>query len=156
MNVEFLSDKCVNLGLRRAIPRDVTDILSIKHVARADTVPSSRGCLGTRNLASTLLILLERSRGIECATGSGSSWTIATLSNHIDVVLLASIFIVDTTSLLGLHERTADIDTVVVTEIVEPDILHGVVSRIRNQLQDTASPAVDAVVLELHNRPGAE
>lgn len=43
------------------------------------------------------------------------------------------------------------LDAVIVPKVVESDVLHGVVSLLGNQLHDAVAPAVNRVVLELHD-----
>lgn len=48
------------------------------------------------------------------------------------------------------------LDAVIVPKVVESDVLHRIVSLLGNQLHDAVAPAVNRVVLELHNRAGSE
>lgn len=154
MNIEFLGHKSVDLSLSRAIPRHIAEIWSVEHIALAHTVPATRAGLGTANIASSLLVLLVRRGGIECSPRSPGAVT--ALANSIHVMLLAGIFIVDAATLFSLGQRPTEVDAVIVAQVVEADVVHGVVALLGNQLHDAVSSAVDRVVLELHNGSGSE
>lgn len=59
-------------------------------------------------------------------------------------------------SALGNALGSGIFDAVIVPKVVESDVLHRVVSLLGNQLHDAVAPAVNRVVLELHNRASSE
>lgn len=153
MNVELLADKRVNFSIRVSIPWHITDILSTQHVARADTVPLRRSSgFGTLALVlGGLLVLLEGSRRVKCAARGRRRRRITSSASSLLIILSASILVVDAALPLYGREKSSVVDAIVISQIVETDVLHRVEPFLGDQLHDTLPASVDRVILELHN-----
>jgi hypothetical protein len=72
------------------------------------------------------------------------------------IILLPGILVRDTTGFLHLGHGARGIDPVVVAQVIEADILHGVEASPRNRLINAVPASIDRVVLELHDGAGTQ
>lgn len=152
VDIKLLAHKRINFSLRRTIPGDVANILPSKHVAFADSVPAP-SCRWLHLLCRTLILLVWGS----CVKSAlWSARAVPAISAGGNIMLLASFFIVDSTASLGLQHRTAHVDSVVVSKVIESYVVHGVVTFLGNELHNAVATSVDGIVLKFHNCPGAE
>lgn len=140
VNVEFLRDEGVHLRLRATVPGDLADVCTALHIAARDCVPGA-----VLLLAGSILV---------AAVSLAAHWRALVV---LLIIALAGLVVGYAALLLGALHGGRRVETVVVAQVIEPDVSLPVLdSALLKHLYDAVAASADALVLELKNGTGPE
>lgn len=161
MDVQLLAHESVDLVNISLLPGHVTNVLASEHVAARHRIPIIS--MPRPDLARSFLILgvwpISTPLGaitVSLAFLWAARPTLGKPPAVGGIVLLAGLVVAYTALLLCLFHRTRGIDAVIIAQVVEADVVQGIVPLSRDGLVDAVPATTDAVVLELHDGAGAE